>query len=91
MDGTWTLRFQLAQTGRSVAGTALLALSNGVDHAFAVQGRTSGVTAALSLVGVPADAAAKAIEIRTTVTPLEGGWARLENFSGRGYGQTLGW
>jgi hypothetical protein len=33
----------------------------------------------------------KAISIRTTLTPLEGGWARLESFSGKGYGQTVGW
>lgn len=38
-----------------------------------------------------ADPAAKATKIRTTITPLEGGWARIETFSGKGYGQTVSW
>lgn len=42
----------------------------------------------LSLAGAPAS---NAIKIKTTITPLEGGWARLESFSGTGYGQRLGW
>jgi hypothetical protein len=45
----------------------------------------------LSLAGRPAEVAAKAIQIRATITPLEGGWARIESLSGRGYGQLLNW
>ena len=51
----------------------------------------SSNTAVLTLSGSPSDPASKAIAIKTTVTPLEGGWARLESFAGRGYGQALGW
>jgi hypothetical protein len=91
MDRTWTLRFSLDQAGRTVTGTALLTLSTGVDYAFAVQGRTSGANAVLSLAGDPRSPAGKAIKVRATITPLEGGWARIETFSGRGYGQTVGW
>ena len=91
MDGTWTLRLALGQAGRALTGTALLTLSNAVGHAFVVRGRTAGQTAVLSLAGDPAHPAAKAMKVTTTVTPLEGGEARLESFSGRGYGLTLGW
>lgn len=91
LDGSWTLRFRLAQAGRAVSGTALLTLSNGVDYAFTVQGGMSGTKAVLSLAGDPADPAARAIRIRTSITPLAGGWARLEAFAGRGYGQVIGW
>lgn len=91
MDGTWTLAFQLDQAGRRVAGTASLTLSSGVDHAFVVQGRAGGANAVLSLAGAPADPAPTTIRIRTTMTPLEGGSARLERLSGRGYGQSLLW
>jgi len=35
--------------------------------------------------------AAKAIKIKTTITPLEGGWAGLGTFSGKAYGQTVSW
>jgi hypothetical protein len=92
MDGTWTLAFQLTQSGTAVTGTALLTLSNGVDYAFAVKGKTgANGTAVLTLTGDKTDPAAKAIKIRTTITPLEGGWARIETFSGRAYGQTVAW
>jgi hypothetical protein len=92
MDGTWTLAFQLAQAGAAVAGTATLTLANGVDYAFQVTGRagTNG-TAVLSLAGDQSDPAARAISARATVTPLEGGWARIEGISLMGYGQALGW
>jgi hypothetical protein len=92
MDGTWTLRLDLAQSGTSVTGTALLTLSNGVDHAFAVKGRTGADnTAVLTLTGDKADPAAKATKIRATVTPLEGGWARIGAFTGKGWGQAVAW
>ena len=48
-------------------------------------------TAVLALTDDPSDPAAKPITIKTTITPLEGGWARIESFSGKGYGQTVGW
>jgi hypothetical protein len=91
MDGTWTLRFQLAQAGRAVTGTAELTLSNLVRHTFVVQGRAKGTTAMLVLSGDPADPAAQDLRIRTTITPLEGAWARPESLTGKGYGQTVGW
>jgi hypothetical protein len=91
MDGTWTLQFQLEQVHRKIAGTALLTLSNGVHYAFAVQGRIRGAETLLTLDGAPANPAARAIGIRTTITPLDGGSARLERLSGRGYGQALLW
>ncbi len=92
MDGTWSLLFQLDQTRKAVRGTAELTLSNQVKHTFVVRGRTAAnSTAVLSLDGDPSDPASSAIKIKTTITPLEGGWARLERLSGRGYGQTIGW
>jgi hypothetical protein len=91
MNGTWTLLFDLVQDARGVTGTALLTLSNGAGYVCEVQGRTRGGNAVLSLAGYPAGPAARGGGIRTTITPLEGGWARLESFSGRGYGQVVGW
>jgi hypothetical protein len=91
MDGTWSLQFQLDQTRKTVRGTAELTLSNQVKHTLVVRGRTAGETAVLSLSGDPSDPAAQAIRINTILTPLEGNWARLESFTGKGYGQTLGW
>lgn len=91
MDGTWTLRLSLAPGAKGVTGTGLLTLANGVDYASLVKGKLAGTTAVLALAGDPADPGAKGIRIKATVTPLEGGWARLERFSGRAYGQTVGW
>jgi hypothetical protein len=92
MDGTWALSFDLDQSGRSVTGTAELTLSNDVKHTFVVRGKTgANSTAVLTLSGSPSDPASKPIAIKTTITPLEGGWARIESFSGRGYGQAVGW
>jgi hypothetical protein len=92
MDGTWTLRFALAQGAKGIAGTAKLVLSNGVERDLVVKGTMgAGNTAILSLAGAPGDPAAKAIKIKATIMPLEGGWARLEAFSGKGYGQTIAW
>jgi formylglycine-generating enzyme required for sulfatase activity len=91
MDGTWTLALDLDQAGRAVAGTALLTLSNGVIHSFVTQGRINGANAVLDLQPGPFDPAARGIRIRTTITSLDGAWARLNGFSGRGYGQTVGW
>jgi hypothetical protein len=45
----------------------------------------------LSLAGDLSDPAAAALSLSTTITPLEGGWARLANSSGTGYGQKIGW
>jgi hypothetical protein len=91
MDGTWELQFELDQEGRNVTGTALLVLPNAVEHAFLVSGKAeANDTAALTLTGAPADPAAKAIGIRTTITTPEAGWARIEKVSVQGYGQTLG-
>ena len=89
MKGTWTLEFQLEPSGRAITGSARLTLSNDVSHSFLVRGRSVGQRALLSLAGAPTDPAAKAIAIRTTVTPMVGGWARLEALLGSGYGQVL--
>jgi hypothetical protein len=92
MDGTWTLSLDVDQSGRTVTGTAELKLSNDVKHTFVVRGKTgANNTAVLSLAGDPSNPAAKAITVKTTITPLEGGQARIESFAGRGYGQTVGW
>jgi hypothetical protein len=92
MDGTWTLQLDLTQSGRTVRGTAKLALSNGVSHRFSVTGRTAaGNPAALSLTGAPSDPGAKALRITATITPQEGGSARIDSLSGKGYGQRIGW
>jgi hypothetical protein len=91
MDGAWTLIFDLHQSGRKVTGTAELTLSNQVRRTFVARGRTAGERVVLSLAGDPADPASRTIWIRTTITPLEGGWARLERLTGDAYGQTLGW
>jgi hypothetical protein len=92
MDGTWTLAFQLAQSGPAITGTATLTLSNGVDCTFLVKGRAgANSTVVLALAGDGSDLVARAIDVRTTVVTLEGDWARLEGFSANGYGQALAW
>lgn len=92
MDGTWSLRFELEPSGRRVSGTATLRLSNAVEHGFVVRGRTGADnTAVLTLAGAPADPAAKALRMKAIITPLEGGWARIESFAGKAYGQALEW
>jgi hypothetical protein len=91
MDGTWTLFFSLSGQGRTRSGTALLALSNGVEHLFTATGRASGQALVLRLGGMGADPAARAIGIRTTVTPLGGVSARQDALSATGYGQALNW
>jgi hypothetical protein len=92
MDGTWTLTFQLAQSGTAVTGTARLMLSDGTVHACVVRGKTAANnTAALTLTGHPAGPEARGIRIRTIITPLEGGWARIEALNGKAYGQALAW
>lgn len=92
MDGTWTLVFTLAQSGRAITGTAVLRLSNGASRSFLVAGRAGALQAAqVSLTGIGGDPAARTVRIRTRITPLEGGWARIDAFSGTGYGQTLRW
>jgi hypothetical protein len=47
MDDTWTLAFQLAQSGTAVTGTALLTPSNGVDSAFTAKGKTGANSTAI--------------------------------------------
>jgi C1A family cysteine protease len=91
MDGSWTLLFQLGSAGTAVTGTAELGLSNAADYDYVVKGKLAGQTAVLSLAGAVSDPAAKGIKIKTTVRPLEGGWAALQSFSAKGYGQTLAW
>jgi hypothetical protein len=91
MDGTWTLLLDLAPRGRASSGSPLLTLASGAESLFMVTGRASGQDVVLSLIGVAGDPAAKAIQIRATVTPLEGGWAGLPALSASGYGQRLGW
>lgn len=92
MDGTWSLAFDLDQAGRTVTGSATLTLSNEVGYDFTVKGKTGpNDTAVLTLTGERENPAAKAIRIKTTITPLEGGWARIEAFSGKAYGQSVGW
>jgi hypothetical protein len=91
MDGTWTLWFQLDPVRRGVTGTARLTLANGVEYAYLAAGRSAGQGVVLSLVGAPGDSGARAIRMRVSITPLAGGWARLEGVSGGGYGQTLVW
>jgi hypothetical protein len=89
MDGTWGLSFQLVPSGRSLSGTALLTLSNGVDYAFQVRGRSAGAAAVLTLTGAAGDPLASAISLRTTIRPMLGQRAGLGALSGNGYGQTL--
>jgi hypothetical protein len=91
MDGTWTLLCHLVQGAKGITGTATLTLSNGDDFLYAVKGRVAGDTVALSLKADATDPAAKGIKTKTTITPLEGGWARLETFGGRACGQTVAW
>jgi len=91
MDGTWTLSFSLSQVADDVMGTAVLLLSNATEYSFEVRGMATDQAAVLALAGDPADPAARGIRIRTTITPLEGGQATLDVFSGTGYGQALAW
>ena len=91
MDGTWTLLLHLAPAGQTVTGTALLTLSNGVDYAYVVRGRTAGSAVVLSLAVAPTDPLGSGITILATAVTLEGQWARLLSHSAKGYGQALAW
>lgn len=93
MDGTWALVFgNLVEGARGkVAGTAVLALSNGTSHVCAVKGKERGDGYVLGMTGSAADPAAKGIVIRGTVSPQADGWADLGTCQGRGYGQKVGW
>jgi hypothetical protein len=91
MDGTWTLQFVLTQGAKGITGTAKLVLSNGADYDYVIKGKVAGQTAVLSLAGAATDPAAKGIKIKTTITPLEGAWGRLNALSAKGYGQGLVW
>jgi hypothetical protein len=86
MDGAWTLRFELAPAGTGVTGTATLTLANGVQHLYTVRGKLSGQTVLASLSSLN-DPAAKSL--RTAITPLAGGGARLNALSGKSYGQSM--
>jgi hypothetical protein len=91
MDGSWSLRLDLSQAGTAIRGGAVLTLSNGATFAYRVKGKLKDTAAVLSLAAEPADPAAKAISLKTTVLPREGGGATLQAFSGSGYGQSLAW
>jgi hypothetical protein len=91
MDGAWTLLIDLSGQGRTRSGSALLALSIGVEHPFAVGGRAVGQTLGLKLTGEGLGPAARGIRIKARVTPQEGGWAGLDAFAATAYGQTLDW
>jgi len=91
MDGSWRLQFQLAQTGTAVTGTAILTLADGSPFHSMVKGKVDGQAVLASLAADPTDPLAKGLKIKASLTPLQGGWARLEAFSAKGYGQTLLW
>lgn len=90
MDGTWILALELHRDGDVIKGLAWRTLFNGVEQPFVVTGRTGADgTAILNLI----DAAGGfgIAPIRTTITPLQGGWARIESFAGTAYGQSIAW
>jgi VWFA-related protein len=91
MDGTWTFLFQVSPDGRTVSGTATLALSSGTSYLFTLKGRIVGQTVVAKLAGDPSDPAAQAIKATATFTPLQGGWARLDAFTLTSHGQSLRW
>jgi hypothetical protein len=90
MDGTWTLQFDPDRSGRSITGTAMVALSNDIRRAFTAKGRTdANDTAVLTISGDPAEPAAKAIAITAKANALAGGRARIESLAAKGYGQVV--
>ncbi len=93
MDGAWSLEFAgLATSARDkVTGAAFLLLANGVGYPLVVRGALVGETAVLSLAGNGLGAAAKGIQMRATIRPLEGEQAVLQKLSARLYGQSLIW
>jgi C1A family cysteine protease len=91
MDGSWGLSLQLWSVMSATTGTARLTLSNAVEYTSAVKGKVRGNATVLSSAGAPADPAARGIRIKVTVIPLEGGWATVQSFCGRAYGQALFW
>jgi sugar lactone lactonase YvrE len=91
MDGTWSLRFDVAPGTNRADGSARLTLSNGVAFDYALRARLSGQRLVGDLSAAQAAGLAKGIRIRATITQWSGGWARLETLSGTGYGQCLGW
>ena len=91
MDGTWTLRLDLVLGDRSIRGTALLTLSNGVGYVHTVGGTYADQAAILTLSGRPGYPALMGSRITTTLAPLEGAPPQMTAFSGTFYGQTIAW
>ncbi|MBN2452050.1 MAG: hypothetical protein JXR77_16810 [Lentisphaeria bacterium] len=91
MDGSWSLRLEFDTPGKGITGTAWLTLSNGVSYHFLIKGKPAGIAVALGLKGHPDDLPAKGIKMKTTVQPLEGGWADILSVSAKGLGQTVAW
>lgn len=94
MVGTWTLQFDLAPGTRGrITGQTWLAFSGEpLPRAeYAVRGVVSGSAVSLVLTGVPDSLPGRAMRVKARITPMEGGWARLDSFAANGYGQRLRW
>jgi alpha-tubulin suppressor-like RCC1 family protein len=92
MDGSFVLRLDLACAGPSVRGTAELRLSNGVAYPLVVRrGHAKGGAALLTLAGDQAQPAARGLHFTLTVTPLEGGTARIDALTAQALGMALAW
>jgi hypothetical protein len=91
MDGTWSLAFELTPTAAGVRGAARLQLANGVAHELFARGKELGEAVVLTLGVGPRSPATKCLRMRTTIVPLADGGARLDAFSGKGYGHGPEW
>ena len=91
MDGTWALLVEPAGANGDAAASGILWLANGRVHLFSGGAHTAGQRVALYLTGDDLDPAGNGIEIDAVITPRADGSARLDAFTGRGYGQVLGW
>jgi hypothetical protein len=91
MDGTWSLQLALSTTGSATTGSAVLALSSGAQYRYTVRGTAAGYFVTMALIPAADDPGAKALRIAARVQTLDGGWAKITAFAGRGFGQTLSW
>ncbi len=90
VDGSWTLLLDLQASPNGSTGTAWLTLAGREPLrliARAYQGTQNRVDVLLT--PHPDDLAAHGVEMRLTVVPMTGGWARLDASAGQAFGQRI--
>jgi len=90
VDGSWTLRLDLQAGTNGSTGTAWLTLAGREPlRLVARTSRGAQNRVDILLTPHPDDLAAHGIELRLTVVPMTGGWARLDASAGQAFGQRI--